>query len=124
MKTSNNAADTNKGKLVVSCPYLTFGETKVAKCHENGDYIAESWVLNKCSQDPSNCSLFVRNVKRDYNKGTRIKLLSMAGETQMWPGITGVVESVDDIGQVHVNWNNGSRLALNVYLDKFEIISE
>lgn len=109
MKSYKTVNESNKVENIIICPYLE-------SCKNLKDVI--------CNQDPSNCSLFVRNVKRDYNKGTRIKLLSMAGETQMWPGITGVVESVDDIGQVHVNWNNGSRLALNVYLDKFEIISE
>jgi len=36
----------------------------------------------------------------------------MNGETQMPFGLEGEVTHVDDIGQIHVNWDNGSTLAL------------
>lgn len=128
MNNKKNATESNKDKLITSCPYFKGYEyiekTKVAKCNEKSDYIEESWVLKNCNQDPCNCSLFVRGIKRDYPKGTRIKLLSMMGEPQMPPGTIGVVDSVDDIGQVHIKWHSGSRLALNIYIDKFEIINE
>lgn len=40
----------------------------------------------------------------------------------MQSGLIGKVEYVDDIGQIHVQWENGSSLALNADIDKFEII--
>ena len=35
---------------------------------------------------------------------------------------TGIVDFVDDIGQIHCNWNNGSTLALVPKVDDFEIL--
>ena len=37
-------------------------------------------------------------------------------------GTKGVVMFVDDIGQIHVKWETGSTLALNVKLDSFSRI--
>ena len=39
-------------------------------------------------------------------------------------GVCGTVESVDDAGQLHVKWDNGSTLALNPECDKFAILEE
>lgn len=64
----------------------------------------------------------VERLKKMYPKDTPIRLLSMRGEPQMTPGMEGKVLAVDDIGQIHVSWENGSTLALNVEEDRFEII--
>ena len=37
----------------------------------------------------------------------------------MLPGLKGTVKHVDDIGQIHVRWENGSGLALNLDVDSF-----
>ena len=37
----------------------------------------------------------------------------MKNEPQMHFGLTGTITLIDDIGQIHVNWNNGSRLAIS-----------
>lgn len=37
-------------------------------------------------------------------------------------GVCGTVESVDDAGQLHVKWDNGSTLALNPDVDEFTIL--
>lgn len=63
----------------------------------------------------------VRRLREKFKKGTRIKLIEMFNEPQMSHGLIGTVSYVDDVGQVHVNWSNGSTLALNVDLDNFEI---
>lgn len=63
----------------------------------------------------------VRRLREKFKKGTRIKLIEMFNEPQMTHGLIGNVSHVDDVGQVHVNWSNGSTLALNVDLDDFEI---
>ena len=39
----------------------------------------------------------------------------------MYDGLEGTIESVDDIGQIHVRWDNGSSLALNYEEDSFEV---
>ena len=42
----------------------------------------------------------------------------------MPPGSKGIVDYVDDIGQIHMKWENGSCLALNVEEDRFDIITK
>ena len=60
------------------------------------------------------------SIRDEYPKGTKIRLISMDGESQMPCGLKGEVEYVDDIGQIHVLWENGSSLALNPEVDSFE----
>lgn len=36
-------------------------------------------------------------------------------------GTEGIIERIDDIGTIHVNWENGSTLGLVVGVDEFEI---
>lgn len=66
----------------------------------------------------------VENIKEKYTEGTRIELNLMKGESQMPRGLKGTVTHVDDAGQVHIDWDNGSTLALNVIEDSFKIIDE
>lgn len=61
----------------------------------------------------------IEYIKMRFPRGTKITLIYMEGEPQMPKGLTGTVEYVDDIGQVHVHWANGSSLALNLDVDKF-----
>lgn len=55
-------------------------------------------------------------------KGTKIKLISMYNEPQMPSDLIGTVEFIDDVQQIHINWENGSSLALISKIDKFEIL--
>lgn len=64
----------------------------------------------------------IQVMKQLYFKGLKVKLIHMEGESQMSFGLIGEIEYVDDIGQIHVQWENGSSLALNADIDKFEII--
>ena len=66
----------------------------------------------------------VNAIKKKYPQGTRIELDSMAGERQMPSGLQGTVEFVDDIGQIHVKWDNGSNLALVPEEDSFHKLSD
>lgn len=61
----------------------------------------------------------IEQLKTKYKKGVRVKLISMEGEPQMPEGLNGVVTLVDDMGQIHVEWENGSTLALNIDCDSF-----
>lgn len=63
------------------------------------------------------------SIKRNYPEGTRIKLNSMLQE-DMPSGLKGTVKYVDDIGQIHMKWDNGRTLALIHSEDDFEKISE
>ena len=62
----------------------------------------------------------LKEIREMYPKGTQIVLTEMAGERQMPYGLKGTVKFVDDAGQIHMSWENGSSLALNIYEDTFE----
>lgn len=62
-------------------------------------------------------------IKQRYPKGTIVRLGHMEGEAGMPPGLTGTVSFVDDIGQIHVKWENGRTLALETDVDSFQVIS-
>lgn len=66
---------------------------------------------------------FVVPVRMAESKGRKpkVRLTYMEGEPQMEAGLTGSLDMVDDIGQIHVNWENGSTLALNAEVDIFSI---
>ena len=54
-----------------------------------------------------------QRVKENYPPGTRVMLLSMEDPwAPVHPGTRGTVEVVDDIGQIHMKWDNGRSLAL------------
>lgn len=62
-------------------------------------------------------------LREKYPTGTIVKLISME-DTQAPPvGTIGEVTVIDDIGSVHVNWQNGSTLALIPDVDLWEILN-
>ena len=61
-------------------------------------------------------------LRKMYPKGTRVELHHMDDPQAPPSGTKGEVMFVDDIGQIHVKWENGSTLALNVKLDSFSKI--
>lgn len=66
----------------------------------------------------------LESLRRRYPQGSRVCLDSMDGESKMPPGLKGKVSLVDDAGQIHVNWENGSGLALIPGVDNFHKIRE
>ncbi len=64
----------------------------------------------------------VEKLREMYPEGTKIILQEMQGESQMPYGLKGTVTHVDDAGQIHMRWENGSSLALNVEVDTFKKI--
>ena len=62
----------------------------------------------------------LKEIREMYPEGTQIVLTEMAGESQMPYGLKGTVKFVDDAGQIHMSWENGSSLALNINEDTFE----
>jgi hypothetical protein len=58
-----------------------------------------------------------------YQSGTRVKLDFMDDPyDSITPGTEGTVTSIDDMGTVHVRWDNGSGLGLVFNVDKFHKI--
>ncbi len=67
---------------------------------------------------------FAERIKKNYPPGTRIKLDHMDDPyAPIPPGTKGTVICVDDIGQIHMRWDNGSGLALIPGEDSFHKIS-
>ena len=55
----------------------------------------------------------VKFIQEQYPPGTRIRLNSMHDPyAPITPGTEGVVDVVDDDGQLHMKWDNGRTLAL------------
>ena len=54
----------------------------------------------------------IEQIRLKYPPGSHVQLIEMKGEPQMPYGLKGTVMVIDDIGQIHVNWENGSTLAL------------
>ncbi len=63
-------------------------------------------------------------LKERYPEGTEVCLDHMEGESRMSAGLKGKVFCVDDAGQIHVHWENGSGLALVPGVDQFHKIGK
>jgi hypothetical protein len=64
-------------------------------------------------------------IKEMYPKDTRIELVHMDDPYAPVPsGTKGTVKFVDDMGQIHMKWDNGRTLALIPEVDEFKIIEE
>lgn len=64
----------------------------------------------------------INNIKKMYPIGTRIKLISMEDNYNVPSGTQGTIDFIDDEGQIHMKWDNGSTLALIYGVDSFEKI--
>lgn len=63
-------------------------------------------------------------IKRDYPEGTRVVLVKMDDEQAPPKGTEGSVMSVDDIGTVHIAWDNGSALGAVIGEDVIRKVGE
>lgn len=61
----------------------------------------------------------IEAIKKNYPKGTRIKLIKMKDPYPITEGTIGTVDFVDGAGQIHICWDNGSSLALIPDIDIF-----
>lgn len=51
---------------------------------------------------------------RGYKVGDRIKLIHMKDSQAVPSGTCGTIDYIDDIGQLHMKWDNGRTLAVNL----------
>ena len=66
----------------------------------------------------------VERIKNVFPAGTRIELLSaMDDKHGVKKGTKGTVMLVDDIGTIHMEWDNGSKLGLIPEEDNFKVLS-
>lgn len=62
-------------------------------------------------------------LKSEYPPGCRVELIRMPDpQTNLKPGDQGTVTIVDDIGTIHVQWDNGSSLGVAYRADKVKRI--
>ena len=64
--------------------------------------------------------------KELFHKSLAVRLGNMEGEPsdRMPAGLIGNISFIDDLGQVHCKWKNGSTLALVPTKDNFEVLSQ
>lgn len=62
----------------------------------------------------------IENLKVFYPRYTKVCLDYMRDEFAPPPGTIGYVTGVDDMGTIHVNWQNGSSLGLVEGVDRFQ----
>ena len=68
----------------------------------------------------------VQAIKDKYQKGDRVELINMESAAYLIPrGMKGTVTEVDDLGSVHVKWENGMEVAvLNIPGDAIEKVTK
>lgn len=64
----------------------------------------------------------IRRLKNTYLPNTLVMLIKMDDTQAPPPGTKGRVLFVDDIGNIHVKWQNGSSLALIDGVDEFKVL--
>ena len=63
-------------------------------------------------------------LRSQYAPGTRVELMEMNDRQAPPPGTKGTVVCVDDIGTIHVHWDNGSSLGVAYGEDRCRVIAE
>lgn len=64
----------------------------------------------------------IARLRKEYQPGVRVELLSMDDPQAPPPGTKGTVRGVDDIGSIMVAWDNGSGLSVVYGEDSCRII--
>ena len=59
---------------------------------------------------------------KDWPIGKTIEIIKMDDPQAPPPKTRGVIQSIDGIGQIHVKWENGSKLAVQPYDDVYRIL--
>ena len=67
---------------------------------------------------------YADKMKKKFPAGTRVEMDYMDDPDAILPGIKGTVDHIDDVGQIHVNWDNGRYIAIIPEEDSFHKIIE
>ena len=107
----------NKDKLQVSI--LDDNITKITDLSELEELIL---ILYKQSNAKEYTKEEVEQIKQQYVAGTKIELIKMYDFQAPPTGTKGFIDFVDNLGTIHMKWENGSTLGLVVGTDEFKII--
>lgn len=67
----------------------------------------------------------IKLLRKKYKPGTKVQLIKMYDYiSPVSSGTIGSVDFIDDIGNIHMKWENGSRLSLIAGLDEFRILED
>lgn len=66
----------------------------------------------------------LEKLRKEYPKGTRVKLVQMDDAYAPPIGTLGRVQHIDATGSIHVKWDNGSSLAILYGVDSCVKVSE
>lgn len=65
---------------------------------------------------------YLEQLRKQYPKGTKLQMITMRNEKYpVPPGTVGEVTYIDDIGSIHMKWENGSSLAIIPEVDSFRV---
>lgn len=66
---------------------------------------------------------YLEQLRKQYPKGTKLQMITMRNEKYpVPPGTVGEVTHIDDMGSIHMKWENGSSLALIPEVDSFKVL--
>lgn len=85
-------------------------------------YLEPFSVAEKREQYNSTRQTRVNQLKEHFPQGATVELISMNDVHSPPPGTLGKIRLVDDMGQIHVNWQNGQSLALLFDEDDFVLL--
>lgn len=60
----------------------------------------------------------LQKLKEQYPPGTNVVLVSMSDSQAPPIGSKGIVDFIDDLGTIHVKWENGANLGVIYDVDK------
>lgn len=63
-------------------------------------------------------------LREKYPIGAMVRLIAMNDEQAPPIGTVGKIQFVDDVGSVHIHWQNGSSLAVIPDVDVVEILTD
>lgn len=84
--------------------------------------IAHQWFYGDPIKDPDKKTL--EKLREEYPKGCRVELLRMEDLDAPPVGTHGTVFGVDDVGNIEVDWDNGSQLSVAYMVDEVKKIEE
>lgn len=98
-------------------------EDKITKIVDMEQLIDLITILDKQCNVKEYTQEEVKQIKDKYVEGTKLELIKMYDYINtIPPGTKGFIHKVDDIGTIHVIWENGSSAGLVVGTDEFKII--